>query len=132
MGSHIERQSSDGSAPSHERADRVEGKGHGVVLSISAHRRGTRARIEIDGELDLSGAETLKEQARTVLTDDTTSLELDLGKVRFIDSTGLTALLAIHADAVSADTAFRVIAASEHFLRVVKLAGIDDLFAPID
>lgn len=102
-----------------------------VILSISTRRDGPRAIVDIEGELDLAGVETLKEQVRSVVDQEATSvLEVDAGQVAFVDSCGLAALVTIRSDALSAGIAFRMTAASDHFLRVVKLAGLEEWLVP--
>lgn len=101
-----------------------------VVLSISSRRSGSRATIEIDGELDMEGTERLKAELRKVLTDTIEVVEVDARKVRFVDSAGLTALLAIQAETTDAGATFRVASASDQFARVVNLAGLGDVLLP--
>lgn len=103
-----------------------------VVLSISSRRSGPRATIEIDGELDMEGTERLKAELRKVLTNGLEVVEIDASQVRFVDSAGLTALLAMQADATDAGVTFRVAGASDQFVRVVNLAGLGDVLLPAD
>jgi anti-anti-sigma factor len=103
-----------------------------VVLSISSRRRGSHATIEIEGELDMQGTARLKDELRKVLTDGIDVVEIDASQVRFVDSAGLTALLAAQAAAAEAGAAFRVAGASAQFARVVNLAGLGDLLLPAD
>lgn len=103
-----------------------------VVLSISSRRSGSRAVIEIEGELDMQGTEPLKAELQKVLSDPIDVVEVDASRVRFVDSAGLTALLAIQTGATDAGTEFRVAAASDQFTRVVTLAGLDDLLLPVE
>lgn len=110
-------------------ADELGGR---VVLSISSRRRGGRATIEIEGELDMQGTGRLKDELRKVLTDGTEVVEVDASQVRFVDSAGLTALLSLQSDTADAGAAFRVAGASAQFTRVVRLAGLDDVLLPAD
>jgi anti-anti-sigma factor len=101
-------------------------------LSISSRRNGARAVLDIDGELDLAGTERLIDEARDLLATGATISEVDATRVTFIDSAGLTALLAIQSDATAAGIAFAVAAASDVFLRTVDLAGLRDQLSPSD
>jgi anti-anti-sigma factor len=100
------------------------------VLGISSHRHGTRAVIDIDGELDLRGVDALQDVAHKVLASPATGIEIDATDVRFIDSTGLRAVLAIRHDVIRAGLGFRVTAASDHFRRIATLAGLYDVLFP--
>jgi anti-sigma B factor antagonist len=110
-------------------ADELGGR---VVLSISSRRSGSRAVIEIDGELDMQGTAPLKAELQKVLANAVDLVEIDASRVRFVDSAGLTALLAVQADATNAGMGFRVAAASDQFTRVVNLAGLDDVLLPTE
>lgn len=104
--------------------------GGDLLLSVSSQRHGSRAVVEISGELDLSGTETLKTKLREVITDDVDTVEIDTSGLSFIDSVGLTLLLAFRLNATKSGVAFRVVAASDQYVRVVRLAGLDTELLP--
>jgi anti-sigma B factor antagonist len=103
-----------------------------AALTISSRRDGARTIVVIDGELDPEGVGPLREEARRALASGAEVLEIDASRVRFVDSVGLSALLAIQSGATQTGMAFRIAAASDQFLRVVKLAGLSDILFPTD
>ncbi len=49
--------------------------------------------VRATGELDIASAKTFEDELRRALAGERSTVILDLGEVRFIDSTGLKALL---------------------------------------
>lgn len=101
-------------------------------FTIAGRRDGPRAVVEVGGELDLQSVETVKSTVGAVLADGVRTVDIDASRLRFIDSVGLTALLHVRAAAIQAGIGFRVTAASEQLVRLVAIAGADDLLLPGD
>jgi len=65
-------------------------------VDITIHTRQVNpqcATVALDGRLDASNAQTLKESLEQLIDGGTTHLVVDLGQVPFIDSAGLAALV---------------------------------------
>lgn len=62
-------------------------------LAVRSEREGDALIIELIGELDLDGAPQLEEALREAEGSDATSIVVDLGRLDFIDSTGLRLLV---------------------------------------
>ncbi len=62
-------------------------------LAVRSERDGEAHIIELIGELDLDGAPRLDEALRDAEAGDATSIIVDLGRLDFIDSTGLRLLV---------------------------------------
>ena len=62
-------------------------------LAVRSEREGDALIIELIGELDLDGAPQLEEALREAEASDATSIVVDLGRLDFIDSTGLRLLV---------------------------------------
>ena len=58
-------------------------------LALRSQREGEAHIIELIGELDLDGAPRLEEELRRVEASDVHSIVVDLGRLEFIDSTGI-------------------------------------------
>jgi anti-sigma B factor antagonist len=54
------------------------------------------SRLAISGDVDLATADELREAGEKALTDACSTLRIDLSGVSFMDSTGLSALVAIN------------------------------------
>jgi len=62
-------------------------------LAVRSEREGEAHIIELIGELDLDGAPQLEDALRDAEAGDATSIVVDLGRLEFIDSTGLRLLV---------------------------------------
>jgi anti-sigma B factor antagonist len=86
--------------------------------------------VRLSGELDLAARPVVNERVTGVLEEHVTieRVVVDLGKVKFCDSSGLGALLDIRrtADRFGATTVLG--APSPGVARVLDIAGIDELF----
>jgi anti-anti-sigma factor len=92
------------------------------LLQIAVERTGTTVRISARGEIDLSTAHRLREQARREIAADGEIILLDLSDVSFIDSTGLHAIV----DAVDQAPQRMRVLPSETALRLFTLTGTID------
>jgi len=86
------------------------------------------ARLAIIGEIDLQVRDRLADMLRDLLTSER-SVEVDLGGVTFLDSSGIGALVHAYHRAAADGRGFRVIGARGTVLRVLKLTGVDQIFA---
>ncbi|MES9520567.1 STAS domain-containing protein [Streptomyces capoamus] len=81
--------------------------------------------LEISGELDYANAAQLRDLIPTIGLRPGQCLTLDLGRMAFCDSSGITAMIAAHnhAHAARADVALAAVPA--HTLRVLRIVGLD-------
>jgi anti-sigma B factor antagonist len=64
-----------------------------IELNIQAHRQQDRHTLELTGELDLASAPELEAMVAQACADGASEIVLDLSRMRFIDSSGLKAIL---------------------------------------
>lgn len=106
------------------------------AVEITSERAGDVGRIEIAGELDITGTEPLGAAVDAALASGAQRVLIDLGRTSFIDSTGLALLLQAERAAHAADRPLRVVAPAGSEARVfVNLAGLGrvlDLAQPDD
>jgi anti-anti-sigma factor len=90
-----------------------------------------RARLVAVGELDMASAPVLRRHVRECMRAEpaTTHLTLDLQAVRFIDSTGLRALVLTWQACADEKIDFSLVA-SDRVLRVLDVAGLLELLVP--
>jgi stage II sporulation protein AA (anti-sigma F factor antagonist) len=98
------------------------------TLSISTSVEGRLATITIAGELDLLGAPSVRDVIDGL--GEVAEMEVDLGRLSFIDSSGLNALLSASRRQQEREGTLRVVAASEVVLRLFEVAGVRDLLGP--
>jgi anti-sigma B factor antagonist len=92
-----------------------------------AARRDGEVVMTLVGELDLAGAPLLEERLRATEALDG-RLVLDLRELRFIDATGLTALVEAHNRREADGRGLRITAQPGLVLRMLELCGLDRLF----
>jgi anti-sigma B factor antagonist len=85
---------------------------------------GTETVIIIEGEFDLSGVPRFRACVREALETHPGLITVDARALRFVDSTGLAALLRARAVADKAGVAFRLREPSPELRRIAEIAGI--------
>jgi len=115
----------DPSYPSRAEPDRDE------PLAITVRERAGGATIVLAGEFDLHGFEPFTETLQELIDEGPARIDIDAAAVRFIDSSGLKALLHAHHRVATAGSRLRLVVVSDAVRRVITLAGVsDDLLAP--
>jgi anti-sigma B factor antagonist len=84
--------------------------------------------LTVVGELDCSTASTLTEHIDSAFAEGCHAVTLDLSPVEFMDSTGVTCLLAARLH--HGDGSIRIAERSSQVDRVLQLTGVDSLFSP--
>lgn len=105
----------------------------GAALSITSRRDGTVCFVELCGELDLRSRQLLAAEVGALMKAGAVAgVELDASHVRFIDSAGLTSLIALRATAEALGLDVRVAAVSRPVERLLELTGLTDQLLPAD
>jgi anti-sigma B factor antagonist len=91
---------------------------------------GVSARLT--GDLDIVNAEDVKRELTELVDSGPEALTLDMEAVRFVDSSGLGTLVAIHRHAESAGARFVVRSVPAQVLRLFEITRLDDLLAVED
>ncbi|MBE1493060.1 anti-anti-sigma factor [Amycolatopsis lexingtonensis] len=81
--------------------------------------------LEVSGDVDTTTAPALVTAADEVLAAGPPVFVVDLTRVEFLASPGLTALLMIHRNA-AAGTSVRIVASGRATLRPIQLTGLED------
>ncbi len=81
----------------------------------------------VTGELDLSTSPALEQEMERVRHADVDLLIVDLRDLRFMDSTGLHALVKAHKQAGDAGRRFAVVQGGAQIERLLDLTGVGDL-----
>jgi len=100
------------------------------VLDITVRPHGDAPEIVLAGEFDLGGLAAFTDAFLALLQEGPAQVGIDAGAVRFIDSSGVKALIQAHHHARTAGSELRIVAVSDAVRRVLTLAGVqDDLLA---
>jgi anti-sigma B factor antagonist len=82
--------------------------------------------VALDGELDMLTAPALEKAIASAVSKEPTAVIVDLTKVRFLASAGMSVLVATYLD-ITPSTQFGVVAEGVAVRRPLKLTGIDTL-----
>lgn len=100
----------------------------GTNATFDTRLDGDTALITVTGEFDLAEIEPFRREFRGAL-EGSTSVGLDMAGVRFIDSSGLRAMLQCRADAEEAGKKLRLVDSSAVVARLLDLTSLTDAFA---
>jgi anti-sigma B factor antagonist len=84
--------------------------------------------LRIAGEIDIQTSPLFEEQLLSVLNQGNDSLVVDLGEVTFLDSTGLSVLIAGLKLCQDAGGELHVVSPRPNVLRVLEITGLTEAF----
>lgn len=98
-----------------------------MELDISTGCAPESCIVDVSGEVDVSNADELRDAINDIITNGTaTSVDIDLTKVPYIDSTGIGVLVGATHRAREAAKTVSVVCPNENILRVFNLLGVDE------
>ncbi|MEU2157148.1 STAS domain-containing protein [Streptomyces sp. NPDC019396] len=83
--------------------------------------------LHVTGELDYAHAAALRQQAELLTLAPGQCLVIDLSRLEFCDSTGITALLAARQHALAAGAEIALTGVPPNTLRILKIVGLDQV-----
>lgn len=84
--------------------------------------------VRVSGEVDIQTSSILDNQLQQVLGDGAVSIVVDLAGVAFLDSTGLSVLVAGLKRCQAAGGTLQVVSPRPHVRRVFEVTGLTDVF----
>ncbi|MFF8293174.1 STAS domain-containing protein [Streptomyces sp. NPDC016309] len=97
-------------------------------LTVTARDTDAGPVLEVAGELDYDTAPRLREAVESLSLEPGRRLVLDLGRMDFCDSSGITALIVAHHHANAAGARLSLVAVPARTLRTLRIAGLDQVF----
>lgn len=94
-------------------------------LQVSTNSVGPATVVAVTGELDLHTAPELNRALQQATQDQVSELVVDLSGVDFMDSTGLSTIVAAVAASRGYGGQIKVVATSAKILKVFTLTGVD-------
>jgi anti-anti-sigma factor len=88
--------------------------------------------VRLVGELDVATAPVIREHLLGQLALGQTRIVIDMGRVPFVDSTGLSAMIVAQHEATARGGGVRLACAHRSVLRVFQITRLDRLFALYD
>ena len=84
--------------------------------------------LKVGGEVDILTSPVLEAELTTVLDEGSSSIVLDLEDVTFLDSTGLSVLLACSKRCQSQGGSIRLVSLQRNVRRVLEITGLMEVF----
>jgi anti-anti-sigma factor len=100
----------------------------GDALSVHRTTDGRTTRIALEGEVDLSTSRAVLDAVEVALSSGTDALQLDLGGVSFLDSSGLSTVVGAARKATARGTTVTThVPLTSDARTLIDLAGVDDV-----
>jgi anti-sigma B factor antagonist len=99
-----------------------------VDLTLNTRTEADRTVLEVAGEVDVYTGPTLRDRISDLLDGGARDLVVDLGRVDFIDSTGLGVLVGALNRAKDLDGSLALVCAQERVLKLLRITGLDQVF----
>ena len=101
-------------------------------LRLSTSVIDATAVIELEGELDLAGANALEQELATPEVDSTGAIVLDLRGVNFMDSSGLRVIAVTLQDAQERGRRFALVPGAAQVMRVFDITRMRERLEFVD
>ena len=88
---------------------------------------GQVAVVTLPTEIDVTNADTVREELLSVLNQGTALLVADLSKTSFCDSAGVSALVRTFRRAATSESPMRLVVSTPAVQRVLSITGVDRL-----
>ena len=101
-------------------------------LRVTSRDVGPRTVVAVDGEIDVSSADALRDELSNVLERERTDLVIDLRAVQFMDSTGLGVLVGTLKKVRTQGGTLQLVIDNERLLKVLRLTALLQVFTVHD
>jgi anti-sigma B factor antagonist len=88
--------------------------------------------IGVSGELDLASSPALEAELERATSSDLELLVIDLRKLEFMDSTGLSVLVRAHQKATQNGKRFAIVKGPQQVQRLLSLTGVAERLTVVD
>jgi anti-sigma B factor antagonist len=103
-----------------------------MELSLSTRTVASHLVLEVGGEVDLYTAPELRERLTALVEGGNRRIVVDLGRVEFLDSTGLGVLVGALRRLRGVDGELALVCAQERLLKIFRITGLDRVFTLYD
>lgn len=93
---------------------------------------GATLRVSGIQELNAANAAVFRDQVRGALSTEHNQLDLDFADLRFLDSSGLGALIALHKTLAARQGLVRILSPQPHVVQVLELTRMHRIFELIN
>lgn len=99
-----------------------------MELSLATRTVGEHTVLEVGGEVDVYTAPRLRERLIELIDAGARRVVVDLGRVDFLDSTGLGVLVGALKRLRSAGGSFALVCDKEPLLKIFRITALDQVF----
>jgi anti-sigma B factor antagonist len=99
-----------------------------MELSLSTRTVAGHRVLDVGGEIDVYTAPQLRERLIGLVEDGARRVVVDLGRVEFLDSTGLGVLVGALKRLRGAGGDLTLVCAQERLLKIFRITGLDRVF----
>jgi anti-sigma B factor antagonist len=99
-----------------------------MELSLATRSVSDHVILEIGGEIDVYTAPRLRERLIEMVNAGEKHVVVDLGRVEFLDSTGLGVLVGAHRRLKAREGSLNLVCPHERLLKVFRITGLDNVF----
>lgn len=103
-----------------------------MELSMATRAADGYAVLEVAGEIDVYTAPQLRERLIALVEGGSRQVVVDLGRVEFLDSTGLGVLVGALKRLRVVDGELLLVCAQERLLKIFRITGLDRVFSLFD
>jgi len=101
-------------------------------LSLSTRTVADHTVLQVGGEVDVYTAPRLRERLVELVDGGARKVVVDLGRVEFLDSTGLGVLVGAHKRLRAAGGSLALVCAREPLLKIFRITALDQVFPLYD
>jgi anti-sigma B factor antagonist len=103
------------------------------MVQSDVRRNGSELTFEVGGDVDWDAVLTLEPQWEAAVDEGVlTDVTIDLRRVRFIDSTGISLLTTAVDRGRARGAEVRIVKPQAHVFRVFEVTGVDDVLPFVD
>ena len=99
-----------------------------MELSLATRAHGDHTVLEVGGEVDVYTAPRLRERLIELVDGGATQVVVDLGRVDFLDSTGLGVLVGALKRLRAAGGGLSLVCDKEPLLKIFRITALDQVF----
>lgn len=99
-----------------------------MELSLASHDTAGHTVVEVHGEVDVYTAPVLRERLVELVDGGVRSVVVDLGRVDFLDSTGLGVLVGAQKRLRTVGGTLSLVCAKEPLLKIFRITALDQVF----
>ncbi len=99
-----------------------------MELSLATRSVSDHVVLEVGGEIDVYTAPRLRERLIELVGAGQKHVVVDLGRVDFLDSTGLGVLVGAHRRLRAGDGSLSLVCPHDRLLKIFRITGLDSVF----